>query len=377
MRVKRDGKWKHLSLQTADHTEACAKALNYCDNPHPGKRAKTSFAHYADIMGDKWRTGSQPIYPTYFGLLNRWVQPYFNKYQLKDIGAQTLVDYYDWFEKKLGRRPAKSTINHHNTVIRAIFDRAANDKIINRGEIPKITIKGHGRANSRRPHFDIEEVERMMGCFVEYVEKSDRFITKYKRRLLHHYVSLLLETGMRPGKEIETLTWQCIDEFTNQDQKKCVRIWIREGKRGFRKPIANDHSRFTLARLFGVKQGWSYFPTDKPWEWGPDLTQKHQGELLFAMPDGGPFTGASEMFKKFLIEYGMLCNPHGETRSLYSCRHSFITFALVYRTLTVQEIAAQCGTSIEMISRHYAHVLPEMAAGKLSSGVAHHLPYKL
>ena len=163
VRIKRDGKWKHLSLQTTDHTEACAKALNYCDNPHPGKRAKTSFAHYADIMGDKWRTGSQAIYRTYFGLLSRWVQPYFNKFQLKDIGAQTLVDYYDWFEKKLGRRPAKSTINHHNTVIRAVFDRAANDKIINRGDIPKITIKGHGRANNRRPHFDIEEVERMMG----------------------------------------------------------------------------------------------------------------------------------------------------------------------------------------------------------------------
>lgn len=319
----------------------------------------------------------RPIHSTYLGILTKWVEAYFNKFDLDKIGDQTVRDYYDWLETKFERPPAKSTINHHNTVIRAIFDRAANDKVINRGDIPKLTIKGYGRPNQRRPHFGIDEIQEMMESLHAYQEQADRFISRYKRHLMRHYVAFLLETGMRPGLEVETLTWDCIDEVLSPEGKKCIRVWVLKGKRGHRKLIANDHASSTLGYLLNYRETHRDLPTDRDWLWTAERAKHYHGQFIFAMPDGTPLTGVSEMFKRFLIDTGLYTTINGEARSLYSCRHSFITFALIYKSLTVQEIAAQCGTCIEMISRHYSHVIPEMAADRLSAGIAHYLPYKL
>ena len=51
--------------------------------------------------------------------------------------------------------------------------------------------------------------------------------------------------------------------------------------------------------------------------------------------------------------------PDGTT--LYALRHSFITQAL-YSSVPVFAVAAHCGTSVEMISRTYGHVLAELQA---------------
>ena len=51
----------------------------------------------------------------------------------------------------------------------------------------------------------------------------------------------------------------------------------------------------------------------------------------------------------------------GDNRSLYSWRHSFATFLLLYENINVYKLAVQMGTSVKMIEQHYGHVLPEQA----------------
>jgi integrase len=50
----------------------------------------------------------------------------------------------------------------------------------------------------------------------------------------------------------------------------------------------------------------------------------------------------------------------GKTRTLYSLRHTYATFALVNDGMDIHALAKQMGTSIGMIERHYSHLTPRM-----------------
>ena len=58
-----------------------------------------------------------------------------------------------------------------------------------------------------------------------------------------------------------------------------------------------------------------------------------------------------------------------ELFTLYSLRHSFITWELIAQKVTIDVLARQCGTSIEMIERHYSHVILRMFSQQISGVV--------
>ena len=66
-----------------------------------------------------------------------------------------------------------------------------------------------------------------------------------------------------------------------------------------------------------------------------------------------------------LKDIGLDKSPYGK-RTLYSLQHSFITWELVSQKVTIDVLACQCGTSIEMIERHYRYVIPTMFSQQLS-----------
>lgn len=70
-------------------------------------------------------------------------------------------------------------------------------------------------------------------------------------------------------------------------------------------------------------------------------------------------------FNAALKDIGLDESPYGK-RTLYSLRHSFITWELVSQKVTIDVLARQCETSIEMIERHYSHVIPRMFSQHLS-----------
>lgn len=62
---------------------------------------------------------------------------------------------------------------------------------------------------------------------------------------------------------------------------------------------------------------------------------------------------------------GIKQSPNGE-RTLYSLRHSYITWELMAQRVNIEVLAKQCGTSISMIEQHYSHVIPKMFSNQLS-----------
>lgn len=47
-------------------------------------------------------------------------------------------------------------------------------------------------------------------------------------------------------------------------------------------------------------------------------------------------------------------------RTLYSLRHSYITWQLTTGEVSMEILAKQCGISVQMIEQHYSHVVPKM-----------------
>ena len=63
----------------------------------------------------------------------------------------------------------------------------------------------------------------------------------------------------------------------------------------------------------------------------------------------------SYMFNWVLQHTGLKLNPHGNPRSLYSLRHSAITFRLLYgQGIDLITLARNARTSVEVINNHYA-----------------------
>jgi len=74
-------------------------------------------------------------------------------------------------------------------------------------------------------------------------------------------------------------------------------------------------------------------------------------------------------FVKILVATGLRYGALGQRRTLYSLRHTAITYRLLYgRGIDLLTLARNARTSVEMIERFYASQLtPEMNVGMLHS----------
>jgi len=90
-------------------------------------------------------------------------------------------------------------------------------------------------------------------------------------------------------------------------------------------------------------------------------------DKLFRLADGTTTNQLGKAFEKVLsTKYlGLKDSPHGP-RTLYSLRHSYITWQLLTGDVSMEVIAKQCGTSVAMIEQHYSHVVPKMFTNELS-----------
>ncbi len=61
-------------------------------------------------------------------------------------------------------------------------------------------------------------------------------------------------------------------------------------------------------------------------------------------------------FKNMLIKAKLLDDVNGARRSLYSLRHTYATFQILYGKLDLHTLSKNMGTSIAMLERHYSHL---------------------
>ena len=294
--------------------------------------------------------GGKPTYKDYIRALTNYHIPYFDRTYVTSINQESIRNFDAWRIEQLQRVPASSTLLTHNAALQLVFKEAIEHKWMIAAQVPVLSSKGeHGK---RRAAFSEEEYDVVLDGIIESEKIAHTAKTRQIRELLHDYCEIAVNTGIRPGTEMENITWGDI-ELRRQKEKVQFFIHVRKGKTtkhtGARKVVCKKDIVGALKNLR------DRFPDRKP------------SDKLFRLVDGSETRQLGKAFEKVLQDVNLKESPMGP-RTLYSLRHTYITWQLLDGQ-SMEVIAKQCGTSISMIEQHYSHVKPEMFADAFS-GVA-------
>jgi integrase len=166
---------------------------------------------------------------------------------------------------------------------------------------------------------------------------------------------------MRHGTEAQNLRWKHISTF-EQDGRSYVAMWVK-GKTKPRELIARHSSLTYLQRIHKRCPDIANMSFD-------ELLRSESNHHVFRLPDGTATKNLNQTFRAFMRDSGLLKDRRTEqNRTLYSLRHMYATFQIVYGGTDIHLLARQMGTSIAMIEHHYSHLIPRLRADKLAGRV--------
>ncbi len=357
------GKWYCKSTQEQDLEEAKAEA-RLIRREHKvrietgtltnSKRFRDIAQMAIDYMEHQLRTGvGKKAYKDYIGALKKYHIPFFDRTYITSIDQPKINEFEIWRMKRAGKKNeekqlAKSTILNHNAALRMVFDIAVDNKWMSTFQVPNL--KNDGKSGTRRASFTPDEYIRICDKVHEMEKTATKDVTAQIRRCLYYYMEFAINTGLRPGKELDQLTWADL-HIQTQDHKTRFYITVRKGKTtkytGTREVVCN-------ANIY-----------DAVWMLTRDFPDRKPTDLIFRLQNGRTTNELGRTFSLALDELGLKDSPHGP-RTLYSLRHSYITWELMAQRVSMEVLAKQCGTSISMIEQHYSHVIPKMFGNQLS-----------
>ena len=291
--------------------------------------------------------GGKRTQKDYIRALENYHIPYFDRTFITSIDQEAITKFCEWREKQLKRVPASSTLLTHNAAMQLVFKEAIEQKWMIAAQVP--VLSSRGESGTRRAAFSDEEYDAVLEGIYESERNAHSEKTRQIRELLYDYCEIAVNTGIRPGTEMENITWGDI-EIRTQKNKIQFFINVRKGKTtkytGTRKVVCRKDVIGAIKRLR------ERFPTRLP------------SQKLFRLANGETTPQLGKAFEKVLQSNNLKDSPRGP-RTLYSLRHTYITWQLLAGENT-DIIVAQCGTSAAMIEQHYSHVKPEMFANSLS-----------
>jgi integrase len=174
---------------------------------------------------------------------------------------------------------------------------------------------------------------------------------------LRDYIEMLLYTGMRHGTEALGICWNNV-EWHTQGDKKYLRIWV-DGKTGGRWLIAKHRAVEALKRLHSRQEDIKHIDFE-------ELLKTRVPYKLFRFSDGYQPPSLNGTFRRLMRDCGLEKNSEGQTRTLYSLRHTYATLELLENGTDIHMLARQMGNSATMIEKHYSKLTATMAADKLA-----------
>lgn len=200
--------------------------------------------------------------------------------------------------------------------------------------LPSVSSDG-GENDRTQECFTRDEIRIIWEAFKNnlYCSKKD----SYKHSYYLPLVQMLSLTGMRPGEAV-ALTW---DDVVKKDNG----VWLKIAK-SYNNGILKD-TKTGESRLFPVNQQLSEII-----ETFPRIENEHN--LIFPSVEKGYINQRNFLKRQWRPIVLRLWNEGKISKYLptYNLRHSFIT-KLIQEGLDIATIARVCGTSSEMILKHY------------------------
>lgn len=361
VRLDHNKRWKKFSTKTCD----LQAALKYAETQYyvfkellkSGVAVESRrFSYIADLaikeMEEELKAGrGKATYYDYIRIINRYKEFFGNKY-IGNITYQDLLEFDQERSTKLGRKATQSTINTHNSSLNRVFELAVRRGWIHKSQA--ISLKNDGRRTERRSYFELHEYSKLYRFMRGYIKLTTKDSavggvkerTLMVRELLRDLVLFLANTGIRYGTESRSLKWKHISEEVINGEKY-LKINLEKGKTGGRVIIARHNVRRYLTR---IKDRFEHLKNK-------ELGQmKDVDEYIFRLRDGTFAKDLHGAFQIMIDKAGLLCDVSGKKRSLYSLRHTYATFQILYSKIDLHLLSKNMGTSIGMLEKHYSHL---------------------
>lgn len=282
--------------------------------------------------------------------LGCYCRPFFEAQKVKDIDARRLREFRDWLAAK-GLK--NSTILPIMSFVRKALQMAHDDGLIS--QVPRMPVQG--QKPSPRPAFNREQYRYLLKTLKRI--EAGKPVVEFKGTVvdweLRAMVTFMVNSFLRPG-----------DLFTLQNKHVTVVPESNEGPAYLRleppaskghdypviaMPVAADIYRRTVAAHskggFGKPDDFVFMPSRQKRAYAHEIVRRQFGLVL--------------------KEAGLATSAKGIPHTLYSLRHTAITFRLLNGDdIDLLTLARTCRTSVEMIDRFYASSLSaEMNRDKL------------
>jgi len=259
--------------------------------------------------------------------LNNHLLPYFGAMGLSEVTAGAVQDYR-LMRMKGGdgyKPPARSTMQHEMVTLRQVLKTALRHGWVE--SLPDLSTPY--RASGKVVHrawFSPDEYKQLYEATRNNIKEAYSVYHKRMAEQLHDKVLFMANTGIRPDEAnwLEYRDIQIVDDDATGETILLIEV---RGKRG----VGYCKSMPGAVRPFErMKERNDPLPTDR----------------LFPVDH-------KKQFNRILEDIGLKFDRQGNRRTLYSLRHSYISFRLL-EGADIYQIAKNCRTSVEMIEKHYA-----------------------
>lgn len=295
---------------------------------------------------------------------------YFGNNRLDSLTSKDFSAYWDYRRNNYKRKlPTPSTLNRERTAIISMFKFALKHGYITKmAEIEKQAIK----SISRRPTFTTQEWQTIYTKMRSWVNEGKATGHWRERFLLQQYVLIMANSGLRVGEarniswgnfnkvevndSISTLMAEEIIEDTEENISSDEEIKDYDvvnphlvtvtvfGKTGKRVVVLNSSCKDYLQRIYNLR-------TEELGNQAPALDEP----VFLNIKTGKPIHSFKKSFAAMLTYCKVPISDGELNRTIYSLRHYYATAKLNYGQ-NHYFLAANMGTSVEMIEKHYGHL---------------------
>ncbi|MBU3581201.1 site-specific integrase [Polynucleobacter sp. AP-Capit-er-40B-B4] len=278
--------------------------------------------------------------------LRAMLLPYFGKFNVAEIRYEDIAGFINYlYEHDI--KPV--TIKQYLGLLRRILVLALEKEIILKVPLfPKIKAKSIPRGSFTCTEYrKILSTSRAIASSDQYIITSHRSTSGgayIKRetvpREMTWLIQFMVNSFVRPV-DIKLIQHKHIETIVGNNTYLRLNLPKTKGHTGqivtlrSAKYIYDRLKRYQLARGYGSPNDYLFLPEAKDRQGAIQLISNH--------------------FRKILASSGLSKGQEGQTRTLYSLRHTAITFRLLYgKGIDLLTLARNARTSVEMIERFYS-----------------------
>ena len=224
-----------------------------------------------------------------------------------------------------GRPPAYSTLRDEIVTLRLVLKTAVRKGWLDHLPDLSAPYRASGKV-AHRAWFSPEEYRALYEATRANTKKAKNSRHRHLAEQLHDKVLFMANTGIRPDEAnwLEYRDVEVVEDDATGDT--ILEIEVR-GK------LCVGYCKSTIGAV-------------RPFQRMVERNQPEPTDRLFPADH-------KKQFNRILEEEGLKFDRQGNRRTLYSLRHSYISFRLL-EGADIYQIAKNCRTSVEMIEKHYA-----------------------